>query len=528
MAEGRHYDAVVVGSGFGGAVAGARLAEAGRSVCLLERGRWWAAAEYPRTLSQAEAAVWEDGRNYGFLEYRVFRRMDVIQGSAVGGGSLHYFNVQLRAPASIFDRPEWPGPYTGALMSRYYDRVHDVMDAAPLVPPAGEALPERTTAFLHAARTAGYSPELVPIGVHTGATRTHPVSGVVQQPCSYTADCLLGCRVHAKHSLDVNYLPLGERHGLEIRPLHEVTRIEPDAGGWRVTARALDPDKPGRWQPVRLRCRALVLAAGALGTNELLLRSRDVDRTLPGLPRSLGRGFSPNGDMLFAGTSGSDLPVDPSLGPSITAGAFVQKPGSPHVVHLQDLGYPPTFTALFDAALPTTSRLRSAAQAALSYVQAALGGSSFRAGSLFGGSAVPRFLPYLGMGTDAADGVFELDGDDRLALRWSPRASAAMFAEMEDAMRALSRAVGGRYVRSLPWRWPLRRLLTAHPLGGCSLSESPRRGVIDHRGQVWGHPGLYVADGAAIPGPLAVNPSHTIAAVAERVTYWMLHDREAE
>ena len=92
------YDVVVVGSGFGGAVVAARLAEAGRSVCLLERGRRWAPSDYPRSFSQTERGVWDPPASYGFLDYRVFRRIDVIQGAGVGGGSLHYFNVQLRTP----------------------------------------------------------------------------------------------------------------------------------------------------------------------------------------------------------------------------------------------------------------------------------------------------------------------------------------------------------------------------------------------------------------------------------------------
>ena len=94
-------------------------------------------------------------------------------------------------------------------------------------------------------------------------------------------------------------------------------------------------------------------------------------------------------------------------------------------------------------------------------------------------------------------------------------------------MRRMSRHLGGRYVRSVLWRRPFRRLMTAHPLGGCVMSDSPERGVVNDRGEVWGHPGLYVADGAVIPGPLAVNPSLTIAAVAERIAYLLVHGREA-
>ena len=521
------YDVVVIGSGFGGAVVAARLAEAGRRVCLLERGRRWEPADYPRSFSAAEGAVWNEASNYGFLDYRVFRRIDVIQGCGVGGGSLHYFNVQLRAPAAIFDRPEWPAAVDSSVLATYYDRIAPMIQSQPLEPPAGERVPARTRAFLDAAGVAGYSAHLVPIALHTGATRAHPVSGLTQEPCAYTADCLLGCRSRSKNSLDVTYLPWGERHGLEIRPLHVAERIEPVENGYMVTSRRLDPDQPGSWEHCQVRGRSIVLAAGTLGSNELLMTARDVHRTLPRLPAALGHRFSPNGDMLFAGTLGTDASVDPSHGPSITAGAFVQPPGSSNLIHVQDLGFPPAFTSLADGTVPTTKRMRSTLGAATSYVRAARGGPPFRGALLFGGSFIPNFIPYLGMGTDAANGRFGLDHHGQLTLDWDPTSSKPMFDEMEAAMRKLSRALGGDFMRSPPWRLPFRRLLTAHPLGGCAMSDSPDRGVVDHRGEVWGHPGLFVADGSVIPGPLAVNPSLTIAALAERTAQWMVHGREA-
>jgi len=332
----------------------------------------------------------------------------------------------------------------------------------------------------------------------------------------------------ARWGLDVTYLPLGERHGLEIRPLHQADRIDPAAVGYTVTSRAYDPGCPGTWEPVKVTGRAVVFAAGTLGSTELLLRARDVHRSLPRLPGALGRRFSPNGDMLFAGTEHSDQIVDPSEGPSITAGAFVQSPSSRHLIHLQDLGYPPSLTSLFDGALPTPARARSVAGAAAGYVHAVRRGGRFPARQLFGGSLVPRFLPYLGMGTDAADGTFRIAAGGRLDLDWDPRGSQEMYEEMEQGMRRFSAALGGKFVPSLPWRRPFRRLLTAHPLGGCCMSDSPHTGVVDHKGEVWGHPGLFVIDGSIMPGPLAVNPSLTIAALAERAAHWLVHGGEAD
>ena len=517
------YDVVVIGSGFGGAVVAARLAEAGRSVCLLERGARFSPHDYPRTFSQAQTAVWDEGSNYGFLDYRVFGRIDVIQGAGVGGGSLHYFNVQMRAPAAIFERPDWPAAITRATLDPYYARVEEVTRPAPLVAPAGERTPARTQAFLDAARRAGYDPYLVPIAVHTAEAAVHPISGLRQEPCTMTADCLLGCKPRAKNSLDLNYLPLGERHGLEIRPLHQAERIEPlGDDGYAVTVQQLDPTRPGAFERTRVEARQLVLSAGALGSTELLLRARDVYRSLPDLPGALGRRWSGNGDMLFAATKECDEIIDSSYGPSITAGAYVQPAGSRHLILVEDLAFPPALTSLFDGTLPIPSRVRSLAHAAGGYVRAAREGGSFPARSLFRGSFVPRVLPYLGMGTDAGDGRLRIDQRGRLRLDWNPAGSAAMYGEMEAALRKLSGALGGDFVRSMPWRRPFRRLLTAHPLGGCVMSDAPARGVVNDRGQVWGHPGLFVADSSILPGAIAANPSLTIAALAERVAEGMV------
>jgi cholesterol oxidase len=103
-----------------------------------------------------------------------------------------------------------------------------------------------------------------------------------------------------------------------------------------------------------------------------------------------------------------------------------------------------------------------------------------------------------------------------------------MFCEMEEALKRLSRGLDGKYLPSLLWKWPLRKLLTAHPLGGCCMGSSPETSVVNEDGEVWGCPGLYVADAAAIPSALAVNPSLTISALAERVAFKMVHQREME
>jgi len=303
------YDVVIIGSGFGGAITACRLAQAGRSVCVLERGQRWGRGDFPRSIDQVRRAFWNEA-DRGLLDYRSFKTIDVLQASGVGGGSLVYFNVQIEAPDRTFQHG-WPQAITRPILSPYYALVEDMLDAVPLSPPAGRKLPPRTEALLEAARGAGKPAELLKIAVYTGPERHNPHGGVLQSPCVYCGNCGLGCHVHAKNTLDLNYIPLAESHGAEVLPLHEAEAIEPADGGYRVTYRHYPAGETGM-----VIGRQVIVAAGALGSTELLLRCRHVHRPLPKLGAALGRHFSGNGDFILAGTQRNTRSVAPRVGPS--------------------------------------------------------------------------------------------------------------------------------------------------------------------------------------------------------------------
>lgn len=525
------YDNVVIGSGFGGAIPAFRLARAGQSVAVLERGRRFLPPEFPRTVGQVGDGFFRPGGPHGFLEYRAFKNIDVIQGVGVGGGSLHYFNVNLEAPERVLAR--WPKPLGRACLDAYYGLVLTELGSAPLTPPSGKTLPPRTRAFLDAAARGKGGGSLVNIAVHTGSARPH-ANGIQGEPCTYCGNCMLGCQVGAKNTLDLTYLARAEReHGAEVFPLHKVTGIRPaveKGEGYWLDYEILD--HAGQPSPERGRVygRRVVVAAGTLGSNELLLRCRDEPGALPKLSAALGRGFSGNGDFLFAGALRTPAAIDPATGPSITA--VVDRSTAEHDIHVEDLGFPDPMLWFLEGALPAgPGRLVEGLRGLGRYLSRSLGlgGSNSRfsdeVARLVRGGRTNHFLPFLGMGSDAADGQLRLSRG-QLDVRWSHRKSHAMFRQMEVAMRELAEASGGEYVTSFLWRWPFRKLLTAHPLGGCAIAEDPTRGVVDHRGQVFGYPGLFVTDGASIPSALSVNPSLTIGAVAERASFWMLHGRE--
>lgn len=524
------YDAVIIGSGFGGAITGCRLAQAGYSVCILERGKRWNKSSFPRSPGEVSQCFWRARESFGFIEYKPYKRIDVIQGCGVGGGSLHYFNVHLRTPAGIFSQPGWPKVITRETLDPYYAVAEDMLDSKPITPPEGRALPRRTQAFLAAATAVGHKAELVPIGVYTGNDRNNPHSGIPQAACIYCGNCLLGCDVHAKNTLDLNYIVVAQTNGADVFPLHQASKIEPlGENGYRVYFDRLDPADPDHPDPGSVIGKRVILAAGTLGTNELLLRCKEIYKTLPNLSHALGQGFSGNGDFLLAVTCNANQHIDPGRGPSITIGADFSTENNR--IFIEDLGYPDPFMWLLEGAIPNSNRIRNIIRVIHSYILASLGLGSDRIGfeidRLFKGGATTKMLPYLGMGTDAADGRLELN-HGWLDINWSHRNSRQMFREMEKALKRLSQALDGKYLTSLLWKWPSRKLLTAHPLGGCRLGDNERNSVANHCGEVWSYPGLYVADGSIMPSALSVNPSLTISALAERVAFWIIHGREME
>jgi cholesterol oxidase len=523
-----NYDVVVIGSGFGGAVAACRLAQAGRSVAVLERGRRWDGQDFPRAIGEVAGAFWDEGRSHGFVEYLAFRTLDVIQGAGVGGGSLHYFNVNVRAPASVFDHPAWPQAITRRTLDPYYDVALDMLESRPLRPPVGrDRLPARTDVFVAASRRAGLPVDATPVAVFTDADRQHPVSGVAQSACTYCGNCLFGCAVGAKNTLDMNYLAMAERHGAEVLPLHVVDAIVEHDDGYEVRFHRLSPDGPGNG---RLRAKQVVVAAGSLGSTRLLLASRDVTATLPRLGAGLGRRFSLNGEFLLASARDTTTRVDPGLGPPITAIVTVERNGQ--VITVEDLGLPDAMLWFLEGAFPPRGgRLTALSVQAAVYLKRSLGlgGRSSRLklelDTMIAGGRTPYAMPYLGMGTDSSDGRMRLV-DGELDIEWSPRRNRRMYREIERLMADISRAAGGTFATSFLWRWPLRKVLTAHPLGGCPMGDDPATSLTDDHGEVWGHPGLFVVDGSMIPRALAVNPSLTIAALAERSAFHMIHGRE--
>ncbi|HSE05341.1 MAG TPA: GMC oxidoreductase [Methylomirabilota bacterium] len=516
------FDVLIVGSGYGGAVCAARLAAARRSgvrIGLLERGREWVPGTFPAHLTSfnplARRPSWMGerlSRNplglYGFYDQG---DVEVIVGSGLGGTSLINCAVAIEAEAAVFKQPAWPPELRDKRdLRRYYRRARRML--------AARATPEDrfplklqvhlATAAALRARGEWTAPAYPVELAVTFAARANG-QGMRQQGCVQCGDCVTGCNVGAKNSLDMNYLPLAWAEGTEMFTRVEVERIETVDGLHRVHY-LQRPDGGRVEERGSVTARLLILAAGALGSTEILLRSRRRN----GLAVSdwLGRGFSANGNYLgFADYQWADPAVFTNSGglgiaqgaPETPVGTAIQgaidfrEPGRPmhRRVVFEDLAHP-------SAHAPGVALLMLA--------------------------DLNRAITLLGCGHDTASGEIRLEGNG-IVVRWPDYDRQPSHTEMVARMRQYADAQGGRFKPFTP-----ARNYTAHPLGGCRMATTAKDGVVDHRGRVFDpspgaggqavHPGLYVVDGSIVPTALGNNPLLTITALAERVAELIVRD----
>jgi cholesterol oxidase len=541
------FDVVVVGSGFGGAVTACRLAEEGRSVLVLERGQPYPPGSFARTPPQMRRAFWDPDQGlHGLFELWRFSDLDTVVSSGLGGGSLIYANVMIPKNEETFvredlaagGREDWPISFRD--LEPHYAAVRDRQQPqrfpANVEPYSSTG---RTAALEEAANALGFRADRPDIAVLFAPTSDEePVPGAPvpddnlhhrpRTTCVLCGECDLGCNFGAKNTLDYTYLTDAQNADAALRTCCEVRTIEPldgGFGGYRIgyrqhlEARAghlddlLDPIADERERTV-VGAR-VILAAGAVGTPRLLLMNR---LSLPGLSPATGERVSANGDAL-AMIRDADRPLDPSRGPVITASFRVGEGVSPcgRSYEIQDGGAPVLADWMWESLdlvkLPWRLRRTIAREIRGALLHRRDTNLSAELSEIFGDRSAD-LMPVLGHGRDIPNGSYELE-EGRLDLDWSSEPSEEYYRGLEDLFEDVAHALGGKLLKS-PWKF-FNRSITIHPLGGAVMADDPRHGVVDPWGEVFGFPGLYVADGAAMPGPVGVNPSFTIAAFADRV-----------
>jgi cholesterol oxidase len=530
------YGVVVVGSGYGGSILAARLA-AGLSLCILERGREWVPGTFPDEADEIVQAWRSEVNPLGLYDYRLFDEVDVLIGSGLGGTSLINANVVIQPDEDVFDHPRWPEEIReerrqGAL-DRYFDRVRDMLKVEPY--PDTHPVLQKIATHQQATRARGAVFAKPDVAVNLTRYDNRPNEyGMSQRLCTLCGDCVTGCNVRAKNTLYMNYLAIAKQAGAQIFTQVEVIHIAKAADGGYEVHYLYRPGDGEPASPGLIHASAVVLAAGALGSTEILLRSRGYGLAVSEV---LGHHFSGNGDILAMGYNTSqqtdilgfgNLQDDRAaikVGPTILSLADYRggRPLAERFI-IEEGAIP---RGLVDAArlkVPLLSRLRGedtdAGDAIAETLRIARDLLRYDPKG-----ALNHAMLYLGLGHDAADGTLVLDHRDRVRLLWRNAPDHALVRIINDEMKAHTAVLGGTYLTNPRWDKLLgHNLVTVHPLGGCGMGADADTGVVDHRGRVFDpsqgatavHAGLFVADGAIIPTAIGVNPLLTISALAER------------
>ncbi|RUL93586.1 MULTISPECIES: FAD-dependent oxidoreductase [Micromonospora] len=518
------YDVVVIGSGFGGSVAALRLAEKGYSVGVLEAGRRFADDEFPKTSWRLRRFLWAPKLGcFGLQRITLLRAADrragggvlVLSGSGVGGGSLVYANTLYEPLDAFYTDPQWRDITDWrAELAPHFAQAKRMLGVTtyPLHTPADRAMRRVADRM-----GVGHTFHATPVGVYIGRPGERVAdpyfggAGPERTGCTNCGACMTGCRYGAKNTLVKNYLWLAERLGAQVHPLTTVTAVRPCGDGY-----AVHTERTGAWlrkRPQVIHADQVVFAAGALGTQRLLHEMRERG-ALPNISSTLGRLTRTNSEAIL----GASVPrrraraagVDYSEGVAITS-SFHPDPQT----HIEPVRY-------------------GRGSNAMGLLQSLLVDG--------GPHRVRRWLGQLVRHPWQAARLL-------LVRNWSERTVIALVMQSADnsLTTRLRRGPLGRRLVAAPGHgtgnptWipagnraarllaeeidgtpggaltePFDIPMTAHILGGAVIGATPETGVIDPYHRVYGHPGLYVVDGAAISANLGVNPSLTITAQAER------------
>ncbi len=478
FAEGseERVEAVVIGSGFGGAVASLRLAQAGIETVVLERGRRWPITDAGDTFATYDQP---DGRSTwlspttinifgetpidvftGVLDIKKGDGVSVLRGAGVGGGSLVYSAITYQPTEELFYRA-FPRSINYEELDRvYYPRVRSILKPSP-IPDDILANPNYLASriFLEQAAKANLKARKLDMNIDWDIVRQEiagtKVASVIDGQANY------GINSGAKQSVDRNYLSMAEATGfVEIRPLHVVIDIEEASRGrFRIISNKID-EQGNVIEKKTIVCKYLFLAAGSIGTSELLLRAKN-NRSLRRLNNQVGRLWGTNGDRISA---------------VVTSGQTNPTKGGPGAIVIEDFDNPIAPVAVQQIPLPNVPETAYTA---------------------------------LSLAITKPEGYFTYNTSTKTAdLVWpknSPNNQKINKANL-DLYERLNQANGSTLAGDPD------ASLGAHPLGGATIGA-----VCSPYGRVRGYRNLFVVDGAFIPGSTAcANPSLTIAALAER------------
>jgi cholesterol oxidase len=511
------YDFIVIGSGFGGSVSSLRLAEKGYSVLLLEQGKKYDPEDFPKSNWRLSRYLWVPFlRFFGFQKLSFYSTASIMSGTGVGGGSLVYANTLYIPPDEFFGNNSWKkfGDWKKTL-EPFFDKASFMLGRVKY---SKLNVEDRILREVSTDMNAVGSFDSVHVGVNldeAGIERDPYFNGMgpMRKGCAECAGCMVGCRENAKNTLDRNYLWFAEKLGVNIIPETKATRII-----FRDNLYHIETKKITSFLKLRRKtftAKGIVVAAGALGTLELLLKQKHKYGSLPLLSDKLGHELRTNAETLCA-VSGANEKLNNGL--AITS-VFSPDP----YTHVEIVKYPDKSNALKwffglavsggDSSIKRTARLFAKA---FSHPRQFIK-------MIFNFSWSTRLVIFLVMQTtDNAMRMVWKKGitGGRMKIDNSGQKRVPAFIPVgQEVMERYARKVMG-ISQNILLEVFFDRPTTAHILGGCPMSEEKEAGVVDDRLRVHGYPDFYIADGSVIQGNIGVNPSLTITAMAE---YCMHH-----
>lgn len=506
------YDYIVIGSGFGGSVASLRLAEKGYSVLTIEQGKRFNPSDFPKSNWNLPKYLWVPAlRFFGFQKLSFYSTASILSGTGVGGGSLVFANTLYMPPDEFFNNLSWHkfGDWK-RLLEPFYNRASFMLGRKKYTKRNIEdQLLEDISKDMNAHNT--FESVFVGVNIDGLETESDPYFnglGPLRKGCIECGGCMVGCRENAKNTLDRNYLWFAEKMGTEILPETKVEKISFVDNTYIVETKSITSFFLKKKRT--FTARGIVVAGGALGTLELLLKQKYKFSTLPLLSDKLGHELRTNAETLCA-VSGASQKLNNGL--AITS---VFSPDN--FTHVEIVKYPDNSNVMkwfFGLSVPGAS---SPLKRTLLLFKKSLTHPYLFLKTLFNFNWSSGTVIFLVM--QSADNAMKMvwknsifGGKMKIDNRGQKRVPAYI-AIGQEVMERYAKKVSG-ISQNILLEVFFDRPTTAHILGGCPMSKTSETGVVDENLKVHGYPDFYITDGSVIQGNIGVNPSLTITAMAE-------------